>query len=259
MKNRSSRGRPPVHQEPRHVTSIALDVSQVEFLKENNINLSDLVRNSIEAMQNKDLFKIHELEQKILKMKLDLKVLEDQYKRMLIENEEKEEIRRSQKVAEEYQAYWLRQLILNKKYDIRKQFDYIPVLHSDSDINSVFDIQGRNLFLKQGISSQSISQKCRLVLRNVAAVQRGDHFEIPEPKKILYGKIKEDLKIEKEDLLIAEIEEGFLTEDLLPAYFLKFGPKITDPALAKKVREEYSEFLRKSHIQMIPEGPQESD
>ncbi|MGP6240419.1 hypothetical protein ACNF40_08460, partial [Cuniculiplasma sp. SKW4] len=196
---------------------------------------------------------LHELEQKINKMKLDLKILQDQYSRMLIEFEEKEEIRRSQKVANEYQAYYLRQLILDEKYNLREQLDYVPALQTDRDINSVFDIEGRKLFLKQGLSTQNIPSKCKLILRNVGAVQRGDHIEIPEPKRYLSGKIKENLSIEKEDLLISEIEEGFLTEDLLPGYFMKFGPKITDPVLAKRVREEYMEFLRKSQVRIEPQ------
>ncbi|MGP6240466.1 hypothetical protein ACNF40_08720, partial [Cuniculiplasma sp. SKW4] len=200
---------------------------------------------------------LHELEQKINKMKLDLKILQDQYSRMLIEFEEKEEIRRSQKVANEYQGYYLRKLILEKKFEIRTSPDYIPILEKDEEIASVFDIQGRKLFLKQGLTPQNVSSKCKLILRNVSAVQKGDHIEIPEPKRYLIGKIKENLTIEKESLLISEIDEGFLSEDLLPAYFEKFGPKITDPVLAKRVREEYMEFLRKSQVRIEPQDGDE--
>jgi hypothetical protein len=261
MKNRRSRGRPPVHVEARHITSVAIPQTMMEFVRANDLNLSEIVKNSIEAMMDRDLFQLHELEKKINKMKVELQILQDEYARMLIVYEEQEEIRRSQKVANEYPAYYLRKMVLEGKYYIRSQLDHMNSLEDDQVIREYFDVdkQKRTLSLKEGCSMKDISPRCRLILANVSAIQKEGHIEIPAPKQYLSGKIKEGMSIDHEDILIREIEEKFISEDLLPAYFMKFGPKITDPALAKKVREEYTEFLRKSHIQMIPEGSQESD
>ena len=96
------------------------------------------------------------------------------------------------------------------------------------------------------------------ILRNSGAIQRGDTIYIPPPRKYLIGK-PSHLVIEDEDLLIKEMEEGFIDEDLLPGYFSKFKPRITDPIIGRRIKEEYSEWLRKgtSQIQFKHEDDQD--
>ncbi len=257
MSTKNRRGRPVVHEEPRHLTSIALSASHAEFLRLNNLNLTEMVWNLIESMKNQENFKIHETEQKINRMKMELKILQDEYNKMVLEEEEREEIRRSQRVANEYEAYYLRKLVLQGSFEIRTSPDFLKVLKTDEKILPYFDIdeESRMLMPKEG---KEISRDSVRILKNSGAIQKEDSIYIPPPKKYLIGK-PSHLVIEDEDLLIKEIEEGFIDEDLLPGYFVKFHPKITDSIIGKRIKEEYSEWLRKgtSKIQFKHEGDQD--
>ncbi len=255
VKNR--RGRPSVHEEGRHLTSIALSVSQAEFLKMNDLNLTEMVRNMIEAVQNQERWKIHEMEQKINKMKTELKILQEQYNKMVLEEEEREEIRRSQKVAQEYEAYYLRQLILKGTFEVRTSGDFLKVLSTEQEILKYFEIDqaARILVPKKGTEP---SREAIRILKNSGAVPKEDSIYIPPPRKYLLG-MPNHLTIENEDVLIKEMEEGFIDEDLLPGYFVKFHPKIKDSVIGKRIKEEYSEWLRKgtSQIQFKHEDDQD--
>ena len=257
MSTKNRRGRPSVHKEPRHLTSIAVSESHREFLEMNNLNLTEMVWNLIESMKNQENFKIHETEQKINRMKMELKILQDEYNKMVLEEEEREEIRRSQRVANEYEAYYLRKLVLQGSFEIRTSPDFLKVLKTDEKILPYFDIdeESRMLMPKEG---KEISRDSVRILKNSGAIQKEDSIYIPPPKKYLIGK-PSHLVIEDEDLLIKEIEEGFIDEDLLPGYFVKFHPKITDSIIGKRIKEEYSEWLRKgtSKIQFKHEGDQD--
>ena len=257
MTGKSRRGRPSVHKEPRHLTSIAVSESHREFLEMNNLNLTEMVWNLIESMKNQENFKIHEMEQKINKMKMELKILQDEYNKMVLEEEEREEIRRSQRVANEYEAYYLRKLVLQGSFEIRTSPDFLKVLKTDEKILPYFDIdeESRTLLPKEG---KEISRDSVRILKNSGAIQKEDTIYIPPPKKYLIGK-PSHLVIEDEDLLVKEMEERFIDEDLLPGYFVKFHPKITDAIIGKRIKEEYSEWLRKgtSKIQFKHEGDQD--
>ena len=257
MSTKNRRGRPVVHEEPRHLTSIALSASHAEFLRLNNLNLTEMVWNLIESMKNQENFKIHETEQKINRMKMELKILQDEYNKMVLEEEEREEIRRSQRVANEYEAYYLRKLILKNTFEVRTSGDFLKVLSTEQEILKYFEIdqEARVLIPKKGTEP---SREAIRILKNSGAVPKEDSIYIPPPRKYLAG-MPNHLTIENEDVLIKEMEEGFIDEDLLPGYFVKFQPKITDSVIGKRIKEEYSEWLRKgtSQIQFKHEDDQD--
>ena len=226
MSTKNRRGRPSVHKEPRHLTSIAVSESHREFLEMNNLNLTEMVWNLIESMKNQENFKIHETEQKINRMKMELKILQDEYNKMVLEEEEREEIRRSQRVANEYEAYYLRKLVLQGSFEIRTSPDFLKVLKTDEKILPYFDIdeESRTLLPKEG---KEISRDSVRILKNSGAIQKEDTIYIPPPKKYLIGK-PSHLVIEDEDLLVKEIEEGFIDEFVFMKMYSKETTRESD-------------------------------
>ena len=160
-------------------------------------------------------------------------------------------------MANEYEPYYLRKLVLKGSFEIRTSPDFLKVLKTEEKILPFFDIdeESRTLMPKEG---KEITRDSVRILRNSGAIQRGDTIYIPPPRKYLIGK-PSHLVIEDEDLLIKEMEEGFIDEDLLPGYFSKFKPRITDPIIGRRIKEEYSEWLRKgtSQIQFKHEDDQD--
>ena len=96
------RGRPPVNKEKRRTTSLTLTDSNYDYFKANDLNLTKILNDSIDAMQQIDNYKLHELESKILKAKADLNIYQEEYNKLQIDIEQKEEIRRSQIINEQY-------------------------------------------------------------------------------------------------------------------------------------------------------------
>lgn len=240
-----TRGRPPVNKEKKRTTSVTLTDTNYDFFKSNDLNLSKILNDSIDAMQKIDNFKLHELEAQILKVKSDLNIYQEEYNKLLIDIEQKEEIRRSQKISEEYQAFYLRKMYFEGHIESRMSVDFIGAMNRDEEIQKFFKVEGRILVTK---GDAKLSPSAQNVLRNVGAIKKDGDYEIPQPSSFLAGKGLNNLQF-NHDLFLKEIEEDFLTEDLNAGYFCKFNPRITDPNLARQIREEYSRILMTGKIE----------
>lgn len=240
-----SRGRPQVNKEKRRTTSVTLTDTNYDFYKANDLNLSKTLNDAIDAMQKIDNFKLHEIEAQILKIKSDLNIYQEEYKKLMIDIEQKEEIRRSQKINEEYPAFYLRKMYFEGHIERRISLDFMDAMKRDEEIQKFFTIEGRTLIKRDG---NKLSPKAEQILRNIGVIKKNGKYEIPQPHFFLVGKGLNNLQF-NHDLFLKEIEEDFLTEDLREGYFCKFSPKITDPNLARQVREEYSKILMTGKIE----------
>ena len=234
------RGRPPVNKEKRRTTSLTLTDSNYDYFKANDLNLTKILNDSIDAMQHIDNYKLHELESKILKAKADLNIYQEEYNKLQIDIEQKEEIRRSQIINEQYEAYYLRKMYFEGKIKRKQALDLLESIRKDDAIVEYFRVEGRDLIWKG--EKAKLSHTAILVLRNSNAVKTDYGYSIPEPKWFLTGVGLNDLTFDQE-LMIKDLENGNLPQDLLAGYFTKYHPHITAPGLARQIREEYSRML----------------
>ena len=240
------RGRPPINKEKKRTTSLTLTDSNYDFFKANELNLSKILNDTIDAMQQIDNFKLHELESKILKAKADLNIYQEEYNKLQIDIEQKEEIRRSQIINEQYEAYYLRKMYFEGKIKRMQALDLFDSIKKDDAILQYFRVEGRDLIWKG--EKVNLSHTALLVLRNSNAVKVDYGYTVPKPKWFLTGIGLNDLTLDQE-LLIKDLDHGNLPQDLEVGYFMKYNPHITAPGLSRQIREEYSRLLMTGRVE----------
>ena len=233
----SGPGRPQLHpEEIWDVTSVKLSRINKQFVKVNELNLTEFINKAIESVRGSEDYEIKDLEKKILKLESELSIYKEKLQQVLIRKEEQEEIRKSLDIQEKYQAYYLFKLYKGGKIEVKKPpFDYIDIISKDPLITNLFSIQGRLLVQK---SEGKIPKNVERVIRNARGEKSGDGYYIPEPKAVITGPWIEHLDFDKQ-MLIEDIKEGKVNGSSTVEDFLKYKPRVTNATIAASVRKEY--------------------
>ena len=239
----SGPGRPQLHpEEIWDVTSVKLSRVNKQFVKSNELNLTEFINKAIESVRGSEDYEIKDLEKKILKLESELSIYREKLQQLIIRKEEQEEIKKSLDIQEKYQSYYLFKLFQEGKIEIKETpFDYLAIISKDPLITNLFSIQGRFLIPNQR-KDKKYPKEVERVIRNAGGERRPEGYYIPEPRAIITGSWIEHLDFDKK-MLIDDIKGNKVNRSSTVDDFLKYKPKITNAAIAASVRKEYASTI----------------
>ena len=238
----SGPGRPQLHpEEIWDVTSVKLSRVNKQFVKANELNLTEFINKAIESVRGSEDYEIKDIEKKILKLESEISIYREKLQQLIIRKEEQEEIKKSLSIQEKYQSFYLFKLYHEGKIDIKRTpFDYIDILSKDPLITNLFSIQGR--FLIPIEPDKRYSKEVERVIRNAGGEKKAEGYYIPEPKTVITGPWVEHLDFEKK-MLVDDIKANKINGSSTVDDFLKYKPRITDATIAAAVRKEYASTI----------------